>query len=127
MTQRKIYIDRTRTPVAPSFDKKRELIKNQRVRPKKKQKLPREKRGLAESVLIKSIVMRRGLYLIVGAAVLSVLFLFPLVLDIKSYFWEKERVIYKEEDLVYNLFLMEGAGNRADGSHETRNSEFVVP
>jgi len=127
MTQRKIFIDRTRNPAAPSFDRKRELIQNQRVRPKKKQQLPREKRTLAESTLIKSIAMRHGLYLIVSAAVLSVLFLFPLALDIKSYFWEKERVIDREEDLVYNLFLMEGAGKRVEGRSENRNNEFLIP
>ena len=126
MTHKTIFIDRQRSSQAPSCDRKRELIQNQRVSPKKKQKLPREKRTLAESTLIKSIVMRRGLLIIVGTALLSVFLLIPLFLDIKSYFWEKERIVYKEEDLVYNLFLMEGAGNRQEGQNDT-DSGFVIP
>ena len=125
--QRAIFIDRPRSAPVHYFDSKRELIQNQRVSPKRKKKHTSEKRTLSESVLIKSIVMKRGLYLILCALLLSVFFLIPLFLNIKSYFWEKERAVYKEEDLVYNLFLMEGAGNRGEIQKGTYDNEFVLP
>jgi murein DD-endopeptidase MepM/ murein hydrolase activator NlpD len=119
--------DRPRSAAVHSFDRKRELILNQRVVPKNRKKVAREKKVLSESVLIKSIFMKKGLCLIVGASLLSFFFLFPLFLDIKSYLWEKERVVFNEEDLVYNLFLMEGAGNTEEVQAGVRDGEFVIP
>jgi len=134
MTNRALFIDRPRARVLPSSDRKRELIQNQKVEQRKKP-TPKLSKTLFESVRIKSIVVKRGLLFIVGASVLAILFIFPLLLDIKSYLWEKARVLYKEEDLVYNLFLMEGGANRqaapsvlsSTESFSIPGGEFVVP
>ncbi|MBN2322373.1 MAG: M23 family metallopeptidase [Spirochaetes bacterium] len=132
MTNRALFIDRPRARAIPSSDKKRELIQNQKIVQRKKKQQPQSsKRTLFESVRIKSIAIKRGVLLITGTSVCAILFLIPLFLDIKSYLWEKARVAYTEEDLVYNLFLMEGGANRkAEQSALTTgisDGEFIVP
>ena len=147
MTERTLFIDRPRTSARPVPDRKRELILNQKVAQRKKTTPPGPRRvrpggptpssgkgTLSESVLIKSLVLKRGLFLLVGTSILAVLLLFPLVLDIKSYLWEKARTVYAEEDLVYNLFLMEGGSNGRTPASTAASPEagasvdrFVVP
>jgi murein DD-endopeptidase MepM/ murein hydrolase activator NlpD len=127
MTRKELFIDRPSLKPVHTLDRKRELIQSQRVLPKKRHKPPKEKWSLSESALLKSVMMKRGLLLIVGAALLSLFFLFPLFLGFKSYLWEKDRPVYGEGDLVYNLFLMEGVGNRERKPDANPNSAFVVP
>jgi len=126
MTNRALFIDCPRARVLPSSDKKRELIQNQRVVQRKKPTTKLSK-TLFESVRIQSIVVKRGLLLIVGAAVLAIFFMFPLLLDIKSFLWERARVVYNEEDLVYHLFLMEGGANRQAEPFNIPDGEFIIP
>jgi murein DD-endopeptidase MepM/ murein hydrolase activator NlpD len=139
MTNRALFIDHPRVRVLPSSDRKRELIQNQKIVQRKKQKpqlsQPRlsqpAKKTLFESVRIKSLAIKRGLLLIIGTSVVAILFMVPLCLGIKSYLWEKARVVYDEEDLVYHLFLMEGGANRrvepSAGSFSRPDGEFVIP
>ncbi|UCB46739.1 MAG: M23 family metallopeptidase [Spirochaetota bacterium] len=129
MNRTLLFVDSQRQIETPSIDKKKELIQNQRISIKKKRlTIPEKERGtLSQVVLLKSIYMKKGLLFIIGSVLLVLFFLFPLFLDMKSYFWERQRVIYKEDDLVYNLFLMQRVDNIIQQRVEDHGKDFIIP
>jgi murein DD-endopeptidase MepM/ murein hydrolase activator NlpD len=128
MNNSKLFIESPKPIPITSIDRKKELIENQRIISKKRRPTQEKKKStLTQATLLKSIYMRKGLYFILGAVMLVCFFLFPVFLDVKSYFWERRRAINKEDDLVYNLFLMEGVENRLQQTIESSGKEYTAP
>lgn len=121
MTYGKVFLERSPVVEIPSVDKKRLLIENQQVTAKERVRQQRGKKPLScfES---KTAVygyhrrkVRKGFFLVVCFSLLLFLSLLPFFIHIRSYVWERRSAIPAENDLLYNLFLIEGMGHKENG------------
>ncbi len=132
MTNNIIFIDRTSKIELPLIDKKKYLIENQKVISKKRcKKIVSTKRaacqGNINNHLFEFIKMRKSSLLFICSCLMIFFSLVPLFLNINSFFWEKKRVLQKENDILYNLFVIEGIEERRAGSRTDLNELHVVP
>lgn len=121
MINSNVFVDRRIKPENPFFNKKRELIENQKITPKKgnltntsklshlKKSINRSWPGPPAYNLIKS---QKSVFLFLIACFLMFVSILPLYININSYFWEKKRVLQREKDIIYNKFLIDGMEGR---------------
>ncbi len=128
MISSRLFIGYQRKIEIPPIDRKRHLIENQKVFTRKNQRKKEiEYRPLSHTTFLKSMNTKKGLLLLLGSCIVVFLFLAPLFINIKSYFWEKQRVLYREDDVIYNLFLMEGMGKKVEETVEDESRSIILP
>jgi murein DD-endopeptidase MepM/ murein hydrolase activator NlpD len=136
MRQKNIHRKQKRVLRVHAPDKKRELIENQRVYAKRNK--PNESKRMyvrhqnsaqnsAPSLSIDVLQIRKNMLLLLSLGLIVSSFGIPLMTNINSYFWEKKRVLKKEQDVVYNLFLIEGMERNTDDARPVSDEPFSLP
>jgi murein DD-endopeptidase MepM/ murein hydrolase activator NlpD len=135
MANKKIFIEYTRKTKLPIFDKKKQMIDNQKVIPKKKNNRKIPKRGadltfsrrFGGNSLAYFIKTRKSSLLLICSFFMIVSSLSPLLIKLNNYYWEKGRILQNESDILYNIFLIEGIEGRSKWIGTDHRGEFVVP
>ena len=121
MTSSKIFIEQHLKPELPLIDRKKELIENQRITTKRRRShtswksraLTGEKRGLLAARVLR---IKKSSLLLLCSTFMILFSLTPLLVRFNTFLWEKKRVLHEEDDILYNLFLLEGV---RPGTQET--------
>ncbi len=116
MKNNKIFIDYRKRSEIPFIDKKKKLIENQKLHPKKSgMKRVYIKKNMQQSypgnLFFDLMKIKKRSLLLTAACLLIFSSFLPIYINLNSYFWEKNRVLHRENDIIYNLFL-EQAKNR---------------
>jgi len=95
---------------ACNVDKKKVMLENQEVAVKKKYCNITGKQGFYNSQntypILSLIISKRKTLLFSISFLFALLFFIPVFMSVKSYYWEKRRTLEKEQDILYNLFLV---------------------
>jgi murein DD-endopeptidase MepM/ murein hydrolase activator NlpD len=137
----KIFFDHVRSAVPPVIDRKRELIENQRVSHKKRnrssliyaiKKRPHHK--IYSTPFFRIFKEKKRTILVFSVFIICFFSIIHLSIILRSSIWEKRRVLEAEQELLYDLFIVEGilSGSRgADISGEKElaegHADFVLP
>jgi len=113
-----MYHNRVFTEPAPLIDiktnivdKKRLMLENQEVAVKKKPGYLIDRKNINNSaqnqhpVLTLLISKKRTLFFLFSGF-LALFIIIPVIMSVRSYYWYKGRPLQKEQDLLYNLFLV---------------------
>ena len=136
MINSNVFVDSRIKPGIPFFDKKRELIENQKIIPKKsnvsntsKRSHPNQSinRSRSGPLIHKLLKTQKSVLLFSTACLLMFVSILPLYININSYFWEKKRVLYREKDIIYHKFLIDGMESRAVRNVDGTEISFTLP
>ncbi|HEB29547.1 MAG TPA: LysM peptidoglycan-binding domain-containing protein [Spirochaetes bacterium] len=135
MINSNVFVDCRIKPEFPFFDKKRALIENQKITPKKgnitntskqsylNNSINRPRSGPSVYSLIKT---KKSALLFSMACFLIFVSILPLYININSYFWEKKRVLQREKDIIYNKFLIDGIEGRTVKTVESSDISYSL-
>ena len=123
MAVSKIFIENTLKAEIPVIDRKKHLIENQRVIPKRKNRsvkrgFPKQKTPPSHTLAIRT---KRSSLLLLCSCFMIFFSLIPLLVQLNSFMWEKKRVLQRENDILYNLFLIE----RIEETQGLSGTDFV--
>ena len=129
MKNNKIFIDYRKRSEINFIVKKKNLIENQKLHPKKigmkrvyiKKNMQQSYPGNLFFDLMK--IKKRSLLLTAACLLIFSSFL-PIYINLNSYFWEKNRVLHRENDIIYNLFLVEGIEEQGSGPGTNMNKFY---
>ncbi len=122
-------------------DRKKQLIENQKIVKRKQNKAVYRKNfdvrstdngvSLKKNSRVGTISIARGLIkrFILWTLALSVSFILmlPLLIQIRSYLWEKSRIIKIDDDIIYNDFLINGIGNSTKKENKVISTRLYTP
>jgi murein DD-endopeptidase MepM/ murein hydrolase activator NlpD len=136
MINSNVFVDSRIKPGIPFFDKKRELIENQNITPKKSKIVNTSKRSSLnrsinttqlDSLFYKLIKTQKSVLLFLPVCLLMFVSILPLYININSYYWEKKRVLHREQDIIYNKFLIDGIESRSVKTADTTEISYTLP
>ena len=111
MSRNKIFIEQNLKPELPLIDRKRQLIENQKIVPKrrgshtswKSRAYTGEKHVELPARILK---LKKSSLLLLCSIFMILISLTPLLVRFNTFIWEKKRVLHEEGDILYNLFLL---------------------
>lgn len=132
MKNNRIFIEYRKRSEIPFIDKKKNLIENQKLQPgksgRKKVYLKKtiQKNYPGDLFFDLSKIKKKSLLLAASCFLIFSSFL-PIYINLNSYFWEKNRVLHRENDIIYNRFLMEGMEEQESGTEANLIKSYTFP
>ncbi len=132
MENNKIFINYRKRSEISFIDKKKKLIENQKLHPKKSgMKRVYIKKNMQQSypgnLFFDLMKIKKRSLLLTAACLLIFSSFLPIYINLNSYFWEKNRVLHRENDIIYNLFLVEGIEEQGSGPGTNMNKSYSLP
>jgi len=103
-----------------NFDKKKNLFENQNVFRKRSQKINASSKDIFSNDNIKNqylnnFKIKKESIIIIAGIIFVLLCVMPIIINTRSYIWEKDRILKCEDDVVYNQFLIDSLKERDQG------------
>lgn len=112
----KVFFEHPKTADPPLIDRKRELIENQRVTSKRKNHayIKRRPSNNYFTAIFKIFKQKKRTICLLFMFFIVFFSLITLSVNMRSYVWEKKRILNGEPELLYELFLVEGFTGRVE-------------